>query len=143
MILHILNGDCALPGWQRGNFPGEVLVWKENYLYGDLPETDDPELYNRLRAAVLHQLAPEIPEEEILTELLAMHQKLFSLQAEDKLVLWLDLCPFDQALKKRLCELISAMPEVPQLFIVQQDVVWDETAFRRFGNWQDHPFRAG
>lgn len=140
MILHILNGDCALPGWEQCNFPGEVIVWRENYLHGVIPETDDMKLFNQIRADELHKIAPGKNFEEIFAGLQTLQQKLFSLQSTDKLVLWLDRCPFDQALKTQLLKFIAIMPEKPEIFLVQQDVVWNKEAFQRYCNWQDYPY---
>ena len=139
MTLHILNGDCALDGWAECNFSGDVLVWRENYLQGTIPETDDPGLFNRLRAEELHKIAPEKSVDEIFSELQVMHRKLFSLRSTDKLVLWLDCCPFDQALKKQLLKLIAAMPEKPEIYLVQKDLIWNKETFERHRNWQDYP----
>jgi hypothetical protein len=72
-ILHILNGDCAFDGWRQNDFPGEVLVWRENYLYGTMPETTDLTVFNRLRAEELHRAAPDRAADEIFAELQAMH----------------------------------------------------------------------
>ena len=137
MILHIINGDCALSGWKKADFQGEVLVWRENYLHGIIPETDDIVLFNRIRAAELHKFAPEKTEDDIFTELQTMHSKLFALNKSDRLILWLDCCPFDTALKKRLLELVDLMPEMPEVQIIQQDVIWDEAAFRKYRNYAD------
>ena len=139
MILHVLNGDCALNGWKQCNFSGEVVVWRENYLHGVIPATEDISLFNRLRAGELHKITPERSVDEIFDELQLMHQKLFSLRQSDLLVLWLDHCPFDRALKSQLLKLISAMTEKPELYIVQQDVVWDGAAFKHFSNWKAFP----
>ena len=141
-ILHILNGDCALAGWQQGGFAGEVLVWRENYLLGELPETADITGFNRIRADILHRAAPERSEEEIFTELQEMHKTLFTLCSGDRLVLWLDCCSFDQALKKRLLELISLLPEKPEIYLVQEDVVWDSEAFALYRNWEAYFYPA-
>lgn len=138
MILHIVNGDCALEGWNAVNFSGEVLVWRENYLLGVIPQTDDITLFNRIRAGELQKSAPGKNAGEIFEELQAMHRELFSLKRGDKLVLWLDCCPFDQALKKRLLELYSLMPEPPELCIVQKDVVWNSESFQKYRNWEDY-----
>ena len=138
MILHIINGDCALEGFRSGNFPGDVLIWRENYLQGHLPEISDITGFNRFRAAELHKFAPQKPEEEIFSELQSMHHKLAELRAGDKVILWLDCCEFDEALKKRLLELIIALPEMPELYLVQEDVTWNQEAFSRYCNWQDY-----
>lgn len=131
-VLHILNGDCALAGWLDAGFTGEVLVWRENYLEGTMPQTADIELFNRIRADELHRLVPEKSADLIFAELQTMHQTLFSLRREDKLILWLDCCPFDEALKKRLLALISSMPEPPEVKLIQRDLVWNADAFRKY-----------
>ena len=138
MILHILNGDCALDGWKKCGFSGDVLVWRENYLQGTLPETDDLDLFNHIRAAELHKTAPEKSVDDIFSELQFMHKKLFSLRSADQLVLWLDCCPFDLALKKQLLKLISAMPEKPKLYLIQKDLIWNQETFEHFRNRQDY-----
>ena len=57
--LHILNGDCAEGLWKQCEFNGQSLVWREIYLEGPLPETEDPE------AAAAAPLAEDpVPEEE-------------------------------------------------------------------------------
>ena len=137
MILHILNGDCALSGWQECSFPGEAVVWRENYLFGIIPEFDHDENFCRIRAEELHKIAPQKTVNEIFAELQFIHKKLFSLRSSDKLVLWLDICPFDQALKQQLLKLIRTFPEKPELFLVQQDVVWNKEAFEKYRNFQD------
>ena len=140
MILHIVNGDCALTHWKKCRFAGEVIVWRENYLQGVIPETDDITLFNQIRAAELHKTAPEKSSDEIFTELQSMYQKLFSMSSSDKLILWLDCCPFDRALKKQLLKFISALPEKPELFLIQHDVVWNKETFEQYRNWEDNSY---
>ena len=140
MILHIVNGDCALSHWRQCRFPGEVMVWRENYLQGMIPETNDIILFNQIRAEELHKIAPEKSFDEIFAELQNMYHKLFSMCSSDKLILWLDCCPFDQALKKQLLKFISALPEKPELFLIQQDVVWDKENFEQYCNWEDNSY---
>lgn len=141
MQLHILNGDCALKGWKECNFSGEALVWRENYLQGVIPEVADIEHFNRIRAEELHKMVPQRSADDIFSELQMMHQKLFALRSMDKLILWLDCCPFDQALKNHLIELISSMPELPKLYLVQQDVVWNKDSFELYTNWENYPYK--
>ena len=140
MILHIVNGDCALKHWRQCRFAGEVMVWRENYLQGMIPETNDIILFNQIRAKELHKIAPEKSFDEIFAELQNMYHKLFSMRSSDKLILWLDCCPFDRALKKQLLKFISALPEKPELFLIQQDVVWDKENFERYRNWEDNSY---
>ena len=138
-ILHIINGDCALAGWLAAGFTGEVLVWRENYLQGFIPDTCDIATFNRIRAGELHKLLPEKPEADIFSELQKMHKTLLAMKRTDKLILWLDCCPFDKALKKRLLELIASMAEKPEVYLVEQDVIWNEKSFAKYKNWQDYP----
>ena len=137
-ILHILNGDCALDGWHQAGFAGEVLVWRENYLLGTLPENCTMTEFNRIRAEVLHNCAPEKTVEEIFDGLQEMHRKISSLKSGDKVILWLDCCPFDQALKHELLKLLQALPERPQIFTVQKDVVWNRAAFLEYRNFEEY-----
>ena len=116
------------------------MVWRENYLQGMIPETNDIILFNQIRAEELHKIAPEKSFDEIFAELQNMCHKLFSMCSSDKLILWLDCCPFDQALKKQLLKFISALPEKPELFLIQQDVVWDKENFEQYRNWEDNSY---
>ena len=131
MELQIFNGDCALAAWRKSGLPGETLVWREDYRHGPLPETDDPEAFARIRATALHELAPDLPEEEIQAELLAMHRRLLSLRPEDRAVLWIDGCPFDRLLLARLLYLLHSMAEPPTVELIAADVVWNAGEFQR------------
>ena len=51
--LHILNGDQALELWKQCGFQGQSLVWRETYLEGPLPDTDDLEVFRNARAEYL------------------------------------------------------------------------------------------
>ena len=55
--LHILNGDFALKIWQKSGFSGESLVWKETYIEGPLPLTDDLHIFRTARAEFLSHFA--------------------------------------------------------------------------------------
>lgn len=129
--LHILNGDCALEGWRPAGLPGRALVWRENYLTGAIPRTDDPAEFRRVRAAELHKAAPEKSEAEILAELAAMEQALLELTSEDTVVLWFDVCPFDRTMLARILYLLAAGERRPALLLVFEDTVWTAEAFTR------------
>lgn len=130
--LHLLNGDCAAAGWQAAGMDGEMLVWRENYLQGALPEAVSREEFRRIRAGELHRLAPEFAETAILTELTAMERTLDGLTAGDELILWFDTCPFDRAMLARVLTLLAEHPDPPRVLWHFRDVVWDEAAFRRY-----------
>ena len=55
--LHILNGDAALELWKRCGFRGQSLVWRETYLEGPLPDTDDLDVFREARAEYLSHFA--------------------------------------------------------------------------------------
>lgn len=129
--LNLLNGDCAREGRQQAERPGEVLVWRENYLEGVLPPESDPDAFNRVRAAELHRHFPAKPEAAILAELRAMHRTLAGLSGGDRLWLWFDCCPFDRTMLARILALLHGMADRPEVRLVVADTVWDEAAFRR------------
>lgn len=52
--LHILNGDLALNLWKQCDFTAGSLVWKETYLEGPLPQTEDLHVFRNARAAHLY-----------------------------------------------------------------------------------------
>ncbi len=133
--LHLLNGDCALEEWKKCDIPGEVMVWRENYRLGPLPRTGDITIYNRQRASTLKHFGHGRKEIDIFNELQWMHRNLFSLKKDDKLVLWLDTCPFDRAMQKRLFRLLRSMSERPEIFLVQEDVVWNRENFLKYRDW--------
>lgn len=142
-LLHLLNGDCAREAWERSGLNGSILVsrqrsidatlvWRENYLHGELPETDDTAEFCRIRAAALHRIAPEFTEEAIREELTTMHRTLAELTKADRLVLWFDFCPFDRTMLARILALLAKQAELPELVLIAKDVEWNEDAFRRF-----------
>ena len=45
----------------------------------------------------------------------------------------------DQALKKQLLKLITAMPEKPEIYLVQKDLIRNRETLERYRNWQDYP----
>ena len=55
--LHILNGDNALSCLQKCGFEGNSLVWRETYIEGPLPDTDDLHVFRTARAGFLIQFA--------------------------------------------------------------------------------------
>ena len=56
-VLHILNGDHALELWQKCGFDGQSLVWREIYLEGPLPDTEDLSIFHAARAEYLSHFA--------------------------------------------------------------------------------------
>ncbi len=129
MMMNLFNGDCAAAAWTEARLPGGGLVWRENYLYGELPETDDLAVFNRIRAGALHRSAPDKPEADIFAELERMHAELFALTENDVLTLWFDCCPFDRAMLARILYLLAGVTAPPQVNLILEDVVWDRAAF--------------
>ena len=130
-VLHLLNGDCALAAWPP-EWPETRLVWRENYLLGPLPETDDLTEFSRKRAAVLHQYAPEHAISEIFRELETMNHTLLARAAAGAVRLWFDRCPFDRVMLARILRLLFDAGTTPEILLTWEDVVWDAANFRRF-----------
>lgn len=116
--LHILNGDYALQLWEKCNFAGETLVWKETYLEGPLPDTGDLHLFRKARAEYLSHFAElsHINTERIYQHLQKMDDTILTLPDNATLMLWFDSCIFDQTILMRILYLLNrkrtANPEV-------------------------------
>ncbi len=134
MRWNLLNGDCAWTEWRKTPLPGAVLVWRENYLQGQIPITRNRTEFNRIRAAELHKSATERPVESIFSELEQMHRTLLSLTPEDTLLLWFDQCPFDRIMQTRILMLLNSIPTPPGILLISKDVVWTCEAFLRFSS---------
>ncbi|MBO4631253.1 MAG: DUF1835 domain-containing protein [Lentisphaeria bacterium] len=107
--LHILNGDCALELWKQCGFSGQSLVWRETYLEGPLPETDDLEAFRAARAEYLSHFAEldGIGPERLANYLRKLDDSVLDLPEASDLTLWFDSCIFDQTLLMRILYLLD------------------------------------
>ena len=107
--LHILNGDFALELWNKCRFPGESLVWRETYLEGPLPPTDDLHIFRSERAAFLAQFAElsGVSLQRLTFHLQKMDDAVLELPEKGFLMLWFDSCIFDQTLLMRILYLLN------------------------------------
>ena len=114
---HILNGDFALELWKKSR-SGANLVWKETYIEGPLPQTDDLHIFRSARAEYLATFAEleNLSAEKLYRHLQKMDASLLELPENTRLVLWFDACIFDQTILMRLLYLLNrrkaALPEV-------------------------------
>lgn len=106
--LHILNGDFALELWKKCHFTGETLVWRETYLEGSLPPTDDLNVFRNARVAFLAQFAElsGVSIQRLTLHLQKMDDSLLELPENKLLMLWFDSCIFDQTLLMRILYLL-------------------------------------
>ena len=106
--LHILNGDFALELWQKCHFNAQALVWKETYLEGPLPITDDLHTFRTARAEYLSHFAElkAISQERLYNHLLRMDNMILEAHKNSSFVLWFDSCIFDQTLLMRILYLL-------------------------------------
>ena len=112
--LHILNGDYAFELWKQCHLQGESLVWRETYLDGPLPETDDLNLFRIARAEYLSTF-PEVAEigfERLYQYLLKMDETILNLPSKTDTILWFDSCMFDQTLLMRILSLFNRKKEM-------------------------------
>ena len=107
--LHIFNGDCTLALWQKCGFSASTLVWRETYLEGPLPDTDDLHLFRLARAEYLATFEElrHINSEQLYLHLQKMDDTLLILTAADELMLWFDACIFDQTMLMRILYLLD------------------------------------
>jgi len=131
MILQLFNGDCAYEAWKKAGLPGEALVWRENYLEGQVPCPDVPIAeFERVRAAEIHRWIPALAEERLLAALAAMDDKLARLTGDDTLYLWFDCCMFDMTMLARILYLLSQNQSLPSVRLICRNYSWgDDPAF--------------
>ncbi len=118
-VLHILNGDCALALWEQCGFQGQSLVWRETYLEGPLPDTDDLHVFRDARAEYLSHFAElsGIGKARLYRNLLKMDEAVLSLPEDASLVLWFDACMFDQTILMRILFLLNRNPNAIKVFL--------------------------
>ena len=108
-VLHILNGDHALELWQKCGFDGQSLVWREIYLEGHLPDTDDLSVFHAARAEYLSHFAElaGIGSDRLCRHLKKLDDSILDLPGSSSLMLWFDSCIFDQTILMRILHLAN------------------------------------
>ena len=118
--LHVFNGDFALDVWKKCGFSGNTLVWKEIYLEGPLPETEDLHVFRTARAEYLSHFAElsNIDAARLYKHLERMDDVLLSLPENAALMLWFDSCIFDQTLLMRILYLLNSRKNgLPEIYL--------------------------
>ena len=107
--LHILNGDFALGIWRQCGFTGQSLVWRESYLEGPLPETEDLRVFWAARAEYLSHFVEltDMDKSDIYHHLQRMDEAILGLPDKSTLRLWFDSCIFDQTILMRIMYLLN------------------------------------
>lgn len=107
--LHILNGDCALELWQKCGFEGQSLVWREIYLEGPLPDTENLSVFHAARAEYLSHFAElsGISRDRLCRHLKTLDDSILDLPETSSLMLWFDSCIFDQTILMRILYLVN------------------------------------
>ena len=107
--LHILNGDFALELWKQCGFTGQSLVWRETYLEGPLPETEDLSVFWAARAEFLSHFVElaDMEKTAIYRHLQRMDEAILGLPDKSNLRLWFDACIFDQTILMRILYLLN------------------------------------
>ena len=117
--LHILNGDCSSALWKECGFQGQSLVWRETYLEGPLPDTDDLRVFREARAEYLSRFdeLSGIDPSRLCRHLQNMDEAVLFLPDGASLVLWFDACIFDQTILMRILSLLSRNPNDIRVFL--------------------------
>ena len=119
MELHIFNGDFAWELWKQCGLRGESLVWKETYLEGPLPDTEDLEVFRAARAEFLAGF-PElagIGKERLSRHLRKLDEAILFLPEKTSLMLWFDSCMFDQTILMRILYLLAGTEKENKVFL--------------------------
>ena len=117
--LHILNGDHALELWKQCGFRGRGLVWRETYLEGPLPDTDDLHVFREARAEYLSHFAEleGIGRSRLYRHLLEMDEAVTHLPEGAGLTLWFDACMFDQTILMRILFRLGRAENAAKVFL--------------------------
>ena len=117
--LHVLNGDFALELWKQCGFTGQSLVWRETYLEGPLPETDDLRVFWTARAEFLSHFAElaNMDKSRIYRHLQKMDETILGLPDKSTLMLWFDSCIFDQTILMRIMYLLNRIKTDVKVFL--------------------------
>ena len=117
--LHILNGDHALELWQECGFRGQSLVWRETYLEGPLPDTDDLDIFRHARAEYLSHFdeLAGIDKSRLYRHLQKMDEAVLLLPENANLMLWFDSCMFDQTILMRILSLLNRKHAAMNVFM--------------------------
>jgi len=117
--LHILNGDRALELWKQCGFRGRSLVWRETYIEGPLPDTDDPDVFRKARAEYLSRFdeLAGIGRARLLLHLRKMDETVLRLPENATLMLWFDACLFDQTILMRILSLLDRRTAALNVFL--------------------------
>ena len=117
--LHILNGDQALEFWKQCGFKAQSLVWRETYLEGPLPATDDLNVFREARAEYLSHFdeLSGIGKSRLYRHLLKMDEAILLLPEDSTLMLWFDSCMFDQTILMRILSLLDRKKALGNVFL--------------------------
>ena len=117
--LHILNGEYALELWKQCGFQGQSLVWRETYLEGPLPDSDDLDVFRKARAEYLSHFdeLAGIDKSRLYRHLLKMDEAVLLLPTDATLMLWFDSCIFDQTILMRILYLLNWKDTATNVFL--------------------------
>ena len=117
--LHILNGDYALDLWKQCGFTGQSLVWRETYLEGPLPDTDDLDVFRAARAEYLSHFVElaNMDKSRICRHLQRMDGTVLALPDKSRVMLWFDSCIFDQTILMRIMYLLGRIKTDVKAFL--------------------------
>ena len=117
--LHILNGDCTQELWKERGFPAQSLVWRETYLEGPLPDTDDLDVFRNARAEYLSHFdeLAGIDKPRLYRHLQKMDESVLLLPEDATLMLWFDSCMFDQTILMRILYLLNRKDTAINVFL--------------------------
>jgi len=117
--LHILNGDFAEKLWKECGFNAQSLVWRETYLEGPLPDSDNLDVFRNARAEYLSHFdeLAGIDKSRLCRHLQNMDETVLLLPEGAKLMLWFDSCMFDQTILMRILSLLHRKNAAVNVFL--------------------------
>lgn len=107
-MLHVTNGDAAVPALRRGGVEGEILPWRDVLHDGPVPAGLDDAGLREVRALFLWRVGLA-PYEQTLADLAARDGALERGLAEGSVVLWFEHDLYDQLQLLQVLERIQRL----------------------------------
>jgi hypothetical protein len=121
-MLHITNGDCAVPTIRSAGVEGEILPWRDVLHEGPVPA---PATLDSLRPLRARFLAPEGGSAvDVARELEARDRRLGATAADQEVALWFEHDLYDQLQLAQVLDWFASRtaPRVtPRLTLIQSD----------------------
>ncbi len=113
-FLHIHCGDSSADALRDTPVPGQIMVWREIYVEGPVPDGITPDEFRQTRAR--HLSTYGIDYDQLLLTTNERYDRLASAAADfEEVILWFDACMFDQTI---MIHIIDCLPDTANASLI-------------------------